>query len=183
MVSPHPYIPATEADRARMLARIGVYDLDALFADLPEAFRDPAIDLLPALTEPELIALLADRAGENAAPYTAQLSGRRGLSTVGAVDRFSPGRTVGILHCLHAVSARNQPGHAAIGIRVSVGRLRVDRHGRGQCRTLRRRQRHRRGLPDGVAHDQAAGGLPARTDSSRNRRRGQDVRARSGPAG
>ena len=68
MVSPHPYIPATEADRARMLARIGVYDLDALFADLPEAFRDPAIDLLPALTEPELIALLADRAGENAAP-------------------------------------------------------------------------------------------------------------------
>ena len=68
MVSPHPYIPATEADRARMLERIGVDDLDALFADLPPAFRDPAIDLLPALTEPELIALLADRAGQNAAP-------------------------------------------------------------------------------------------------------------------
>ncbi|MYA02325.1 MAG: aminomethyl-transferring glycine dehydrogenase subunit GcvPA [Chloroflexi bacterium] len=51
-----------------MLERIGVDDLDALFADLPPAFRDPAIDLLPALTEPELIALLADRAGQNAAP-------------------------------------------------------------------------------------------------------------------
>ncbi|MDE2968066.1 MAG: aminomethyl-transferring glycine dehydrogenase subunit GcvPA [Chloroflexota bacterium] len=68
MASPHPYIPATEADRARMLERIGVDDLDALFADLPAAFRDPAIDLPPALTEPELIALLADRAAENAAP-------------------------------------------------------------------------------------------------------------------
>ena len=68
MVSPHPYIPATEADRARMLERIGVDDLDALFADLPAAVRDPKIDLLPALTEPELTGLLAERAGQNAAP-------------------------------------------------------------------------------------------------------------------
>ena len=68
MVSPHPYIPATEADRARMLERIGVDDLDTLFADLPASFRDPPIDLPPALTEPELIALLADRAGQNASP-------------------------------------------------------------------------------------------------------------------
>lgn len=65
--SPHPYIPATEADRARMLERIGVADLDSLFADLPDAFRDPAIELPPALTEPELISLLAERAAENAA--------------------------------------------------------------------------------------------------------------------
>lgn len=68
MASPHPYIPATEADRARMLERIGVDDLDALFTDLPASFRDPAIDLPPALTEPELIALLADRARQNASP-------------------------------------------------------------------------------------------------------------------
>ena len=66
--SPHPYIPATEADRARMLERIGVADLDALFADLPAAMRDPAIDLPPALTEPELIALLEERAAENTGP-------------------------------------------------------------------------------------------------------------------
>ncbi|MCY3647463.1 MAG: aminomethyl-transferring glycine dehydrogenase subunit GcvPA [Chloroflexi bacterium] len=64
--APHPYIPATEADRARMLERVGVDDLDALFADLPAAMRDPTIDLPPALTEPELIALLEERAGENA---------------------------------------------------------------------------------------------------------------------
>ena len=66
--SPHPYIPATEADRARMLERVGVADIDALFADLPAAIVDPAIDLPPALTEPELIALLTERATMNAAP-------------------------------------------------------------------------------------------------------------------
>ncbi len=84
MVSPHPYIPATEADRARMLERIGVDDLDALFADLPPAFRDPAIDLLPALTEPELIGLLADRAGQNAA------SSRPSFLGAGAYRRSVP---------------------------------------------------------------------------------------------
>ena len=51
-----------------MLERVGVADVDALFADLPAAMLDPAIDLLPALTEPELIALLEERAAANAAP-------------------------------------------------------------------------------------------------------------------
>ena len=75
MASPHPYIPATDADRARMLERIGVDDLDALFADLPASFRDPVIDLPPALTEPELMALLADRAGQNASPSSPNFLG------------------------------------------------------------------------------------------------------------
>ena len=66
--SPHPYIPATEADRARMLERVGVATVDALFADLPEAALDPAIQLPPALTEPELIELLTERAAVNATP-------------------------------------------------------------------------------------------------------------------
>ena len=66
MSSLHPYIPATESDRSRMLRRIGVADIDALFADLPDALRDPQIELPPALTEPELISLLADRSHDNA---------------------------------------------------------------------------------------------------------------------
>ncbi len=66
--SPHPYIPATEADRARMLERVGVADIAALFGDLPADRRDPAIDLPGALTEPELVALLTERAAENAEP-------------------------------------------------------------------------------------------------------------------
>ena len=68
MSSPHPYIPATDADRALMLERIGVASLDALFDDLPASLRDPGMSLPSALTEPELIALLSERAGDNAAP-------------------------------------------------------------------------------------------------------------------
>ena len=86
--APHPYIPATEAERARMLERIGVADLEALFADLPAAMRDPAIELPPALTEPELIALLEARAGENADPSRPNFLGagayRRSIPAVAA---------------------------------------------------------------------------------------------------
>lgn len=73
--SPHPYIPATEADRELMLARVGVADLESLFADLPAAWRDPEIDLPAALTEPELIALLTQRAAANVQPSTPSFLG------------------------------------------------------------------------------------------------------------
>ena len=82
--SPHPYIPATADDRARMLERIGLADIAELFADLPEAYRDPAITLLPALTEPELIALLEARAAQNADP------GRPSFLGAGAYRRTVP---------------------------------------------------------------------------------------------
>ena len=86
--SPHPYIPATEADRARMLERVGVADLDALFADLPADLRDPVIELPSALTEPELIALLRDRAATNADPTRPNFLGagayRRSIPAIAA---------------------------------------------------------------------------------------------------
>ena len=63
--APTPYIPTTAADREAMLARIGVADTAALFADLPAAYRDPPLTLPPALPEAELIAFLRDRADEN----------------------------------------------------------------------------------------------------------------------
>ena len=66
--SPHPYIPATAIDRARMLERVGAAGIDALFADLPADMVDPAIRLPAALTEPELVALLTERAAVNADP-------------------------------------------------------------------------------------------------------------------
>ncbi len=61
----HPYIPNTPADRAIMLDRLGLASSDDLFAALPAAYRDPAIALLPALSEPELIHLMRTRASEN----------------------------------------------------------------------------------------------------------------------
>ena len=82
--SPHPYIPATEADRARMLARVGVKSVDALFDDLPEAYRDPPFEMPPQLTEPELIALLEERAAVNADP------GRPNFLGAGAYRRSIP---------------------------------------------------------------------------------------------
>ena len=71
-----------------MLERVGVADLDSLFADLPGAMLDPAIELPPALTEPELIALLSERAAENAAPSRPSFLGagayRRSLPAIAA---------------------------------------------------------------------------------------------------
>ncbi len=51
-----------------MLARLGLADLGELFADLPAGALDPPIGLPPPLAEPELIALLEERARENADP-------------------------------------------------------------------------------------------------------------------
>ena len=85
--SPHPYIPATGADRARMLERVGVADVGALFADLPADLRDPEIELPPALTEPDLVALLEERAAANASPTRPDFLG------AGAYRRFIPSIT------------------------------------------------------------------------------------------
>ena len=63
--APTPYIPNTDDDRARMLARIGLPDMAALFQDLPAALRDPAIELPRRLPELELIRLLEGRAALN----------------------------------------------------------------------------------------------------------------------
>ncbi|VAV91115.1 hypothetical protein MNBD_ALPHA06-2255, partial [hydrothermal vent metagenome] len=42
------YLPLNQADRAQMLARIGVKDIDDLFADIPDNARLPkGLDSLP----------------------------------------------------------------------------------------------------------------------------------------
>ncbi|HEY8490982.1 MAG TPA: aminomethyl-transferring glycine dehydrogenase subunit GcvPA [Dehalococcoidia bacterium] len=61
----HPYIANTDADRRAMLERIGVETADRLFDDIPAAFRRPALNLPPALSEPELMAELTALAERN----------------------------------------------------------------------------------------------------------------------
>ncbi len=61
----HPYIPNTDADRAAMLARIGVSDAAALFADIPRAHLDPPIALPPVLEEADLVAEMTALAERN----------------------------------------------------------------------------------------------------------------------
>ncbi len=73
-----------------MLERVGVASIDDLFSDLPADLRDPAIDLPRALTEPELITLLEERAGENAAPSQPNFLG------AGAYRRYIPSVTAHI---------------------------------------------------------------------------------------
>ncbi len=50
-----PYVPHSDDDVRRALEAIGVDSLEALFADLPEALRDPPIELPEALDEVALL--------------------------------------------------------------------------------------------------------------------------------
>jgi glycine dehydrogenase subunit 1 len=63
--SPHPYIPNTDADRAKMLGAIGVATIDELFSDIPPEFRIDRLDLPPAPSEFELTRELSDLAHRN----------------------------------------------------------------------------------------------------------------------
>ena len=40
------FIPLTEDERSAMLRQVGVADVDELFADVPERFRFPKLDLV-----------------------------------------------------------------------------------------------------------------------------------------
>ncbi len=49
-----PYVPNTEDDRRAMLQAIGVESVEELFADIPEGYRQPTLDLPAQLSELEL---------------------------------------------------------------------------------------------------------------------------------
>jgi glycine dehydrogenase subunit 1 len=67
------YLPHTEGEIRAMLARIGVADVDALFAPIPEGYRlERPLDLEPALDEAQLMAHLEELAAKNSA--TSKLS-------------------------------------------------------------------------------------------------------------
>jgi glycine dehydrogenase subunit 1 len=59
------FTPHTSDDVRAMLASIGVDTVDALFATIPAALRDPAIDLPPQLPEPEVVRHLTELASRN----------------------------------------------------------------------------------------------------------------------
>src|SRR2546423_13251486 len=60
------YLPLTDADRRAMLAKVGVADIDALFADIPKAKRLPdPIDLPKAQGEMQVERTLGELADRN----------------------------------------------------------------------------------------------------------------------
>ena len=67
-VFPHSYFPHTESQRSEMLASIGAANVDELFTDIPIQFRNPVLELPPALTELELVRELAYLAKQNLVP-------------------------------------------------------------------------------------------------------------------
>lgn len=62
----HRFIPLTDADRAEMLATIGVNSIDDLFADVPRDSHALDLDLPPALSELEMLRSLRQLAARNA---------------------------------------------------------------------------------------------------------------------
>lgn len=81
-----PFIVNTDSEREEMLRSIGAASFDDLITDIPEEIRlKKALDLFPALSEPEVMKLLEGLASANrsTAGYVSFLGG-------GAYDHFIP---------------------------------------------------------------------------------------------
>lgn len=79
------YFPHTDADRATMLAAVGVKSIEDLFADVPARVRFPKLDLPGPLSELEVLQELTELAEANASAgrYACFLG-------AGAYNHFSP---------------------------------------------------------------------------------------------
>ncbi|MDP2952672.1 MAG: glycine dehydrogenase, partial [Chloroflexota bacterium] len=79
------YLPHTETQKNQMLDALGKRSGEELFSDIPVSVRFPKLALPEPLSEPELVALLAEYAGANSLPkegYT--------FLGAGAYRHFSP---------------------------------------------------------------------------------------------
>jgi glycine dehydrogenase subunit 1 len=86
------FIPHTDSDREAMLAAIGVERLESLFADVPEPFRFPALDLPPARSELEV-----ERELQGIATQSARLVEHPGFLGAGTYRHYIPATVDSIL--------------------------------------------------------------------------------------
>lgn len=84
-LSSHPYIPNTEQDRRAMLRAIGAASLEELFEDIPAGYRNPTLDLPPALSE-----LGVKQDIERLAVSNAHVGSHRSFLGGGAYNHFIP---------------------------------------------------------------------------------------------
>ena len=192
--------PPTGSGCSRRSASTSV---DQLFADIPEAPAGlpprPAASRSPSSSSPPGCATLA---GRNRTDLASFLGRRRlpPLEPAGGRPAPPPRRVV---HGLHAVPARGQPGHAPEHLRVRVADRRARRPRRRLGLALRRRRGDRRGRADDLPGDPPRAGprqprrpsaLPrdaadllrrrprARGDPARRRRRRRPGRPTSPPS-
>ena len=115
------YLPLSDADRGEMLARIGVADIDELFADVPadKRLRGPRSTCRAARAR--------SRSSASSAAWPRRTSPAGSVPFfVGAgaykhhvpATRRSPDPALRVPDQLHALSARDRAGHAAISVRV-----------------------------------------------------------------
>ena len=86
------FVPHADADRKAMLAAIGVERLEALFADIPEPFRFPEMDLPLARSELEVERELRALAAESA-----PLIERPGFLGAGSYHHYIPATVESVL--------------------------------------------------------------------------------------
>ncbi|PZC45467.1 MAG: glycine dehydrogenase subunit 1 [Chloroflexi bacterium] len=84
-LSSHPYIPNTQHDRQEMMRAIGVASLEELFEDIPAGYRNPTLDLPPALSE-----LGVKQDIERLAARNAHVGSHRSFLGGGAYNHFIP---------------------------------------------------------------------------------------------
>ena len=138
-----------------MLDALGIDSIDALFADIPppSARRRPG----PAGRPRRALAGAPHRGSVAPQPgRPGQLPGRRRLPPPHPGHGRPDPQPRRVLHRLHALPARDQPGHAADDLRVPVADRRADRARRCLGVALRRRRRDGRGGADDRPRRRAA---------------------------
>ncbi len=159
ITSSMPYILNTAADQQAMLAAIGAKSLDELFEMVPAELRlKRPLDLPPALTE-----IGADRAPEPAGREecfgrpAGLLPGGRQLRPFHSGRRRRDRLARRVLHVVHALSARGEPGQPAGVLRIPDHDHPADGHGSFERQPVRRRQRGGRSRADEHRSHRASG--------------------------
>ena len=152
------YLPLDASEREAMLTRIGVPDIDALFADIPADKRiEGLLDMPLAMSEMAVERAMTAMAGtQRRGGLGAVLSGRGRLSASHPGERRSSHPALGVPDQLHPLSAGNRPGDAAGPVRIPDPGGGANRHGGRQRLDVRRLDRLRRSDADGSPADQAA---------------------------
>ncbi len=154
------YLPLEDADRREMLAKVGVKSVDELFAAVPNAKLLKSLPDLPKAkgeleVERELGRLAARNTAAGSVPFFIGAGAYR--HHVPAIGR-SPDPAVRVPDLLHALSARDHAGHAAVPVRVPDPGRASDGDGCRQRLDVRRLDRFRRGGADGAPGDAAEEG-------------------------